>query len=262
MASTNKTTNYDLSQYIGSDKPTYLSDYNGDMLKIDTAMKTNADNISTAVSSIESVTTVANQANTTANTANTNATTAVNTANSANTTAGNAQSTANSALSTATTAQSTANTANTKVDALATSFNIDNFTNYNNTASWTKTNTNLTSVDITVATNSAGDVFKVYGEAVGTLPDPMNAGYISIQTDLRPESNITINCAGIVGFSQMGHINFNTIRPAMFTVSTTGLLTVKLNAMNGDSSEIKRVILMPCLYFGKDFGDTPIPESN
>lgn len=38
MSSTNKTTYYDLSQYIGTDKPTYLQDYNGDMSKIDTAI--------------------------------------------------------------------------------------------------------------------------------------------------------------------------------------------------------------------------------
>ena len=125
MASTNKTTNYELSQYIGTDKPTYLSDYNGDMLKIDTAMKANADNISTAVSSIESVTVVANQANATANTASTNASNAVSTANSASTTAGNAQSTANSALSTATTAQSTANTNSASIGDLST---LDTFT--------------------------------------------------------------------------------------------------------------------------------------
>lgn len=41
MSSTNKTTNYELSQYIGSDMPTYLGDYNSDMLKIDTQMKAN-----------------------------------------------------------------------------------------------------------------------------------------------------------------------------------------------------------------------------
>lgn len=34
MSSTNKTTYYDLSQYIGTDKPTYLGDYNSDMSKI------------------------------------------------------------------------------------------------------------------------------------------------------------------------------------------------------------------------------------
>lgn len=38
MSSTNKTTYYDLSQYIGTDKPTYLSDYNSDMSKIDGAI--------------------------------------------------------------------------------------------------------------------------------------------------------------------------------------------------------------------------------
>lgn len=35
FSSTNETTHYQLSQYIGSDKPTYLIDYNGDMSKID-----------------------------------------------------------------------------------------------------------------------------------------------------------------------------------------------------------------------------------
>lgn len=35
MASTNQTTHYGLSQYVGSDKPTYLVDYNQDMSKID-----------------------------------------------------------------------------------------------------------------------------------------------------------------------------------------------------------------------------------
>ena len=35
MSSTNKTTNLELSQFVGSDKPTWLVDYNGDMAKID-----------------------------------------------------------------------------------------------------------------------------------------------------------------------------------------------------------------------------------
>lgn len=42
MASTNKTTTLSLSQYTNSDKPSYLHDYNSDMLKIDEyARKTN-----------------------------------------------------------------------------------------------------------------------------------------------------------------------------------------------------------------------------
>lgn len=48
MSSTNKTVTIELSQYIGTDKPTYLSDYNGDMLKIDSAIAADRDAIATA----------------------------------------------------------------------------------------------------------------------------------------------------------------------------------------------------------------------
>lgn len=40
MASTNKTTHFELGQFVGTDKPSWLSDYNGDMIKIDLALKT------------------------------------------------------------------------------------------------------------------------------------------------------------------------------------------------------------------------------
>lgn len=49
MSSTNKTPNYELSQYVGTDKPTYLGDYNSDMLKIDEQMKVNNDSATDAV---------------------------------------------------------------------------------------------------------------------------------------------------------------------------------------------------------------------
>ena len=80
MSSTNKTTHYDLSQYVSSDKPTYLTDYNGDMLKIDTGInsaKTTADTASTAATNAG---TAAETAQTTANTAITNAAAAQSTA--------------------------------------------------------------------------------------------------------------------------------------------------------------------------------------
>lgn len=62
MAATNKTINYDLSQFIGTDKPTWLGDYNSDMQKIDEALHTNSE-------SIESAQSTANNAQTTANNA-------------------------------------------------------------------------------------------------------------------------------------------------------------------------------------------------
>lgn len=48
MTATNHTENYNLSQFVGTDRPTWLVDYNGDMSKIDAQMKQNADAIASA----------------------------------------------------------------------------------------------------------------------------------------------------------------------------------------------------------------------
>lgn len=48
MTATNHTENYNLSQFVGTDHPTWLVDYNGDMAKIDSQMKQNADDIASA----------------------------------------------------------------------------------------------------------------------------------------------------------------------------------------------------------------------
>lgn len=56
MASTNKTTNYELSQFQSSDIPAWLTDYNGDMQKIDAgihAAKTQAQSAANGVSSLQ-----------------------------------------------------------------------------------------------------------------------------------------------------------------------------------------------------------------
>lgn len=48
MTATNKTANYELSQFVGTDRPTWLGDYNNDMSKIDAQLKQNADDIASA----------------------------------------------------------------------------------------------------------------------------------------------------------------------------------------------------------------------
>lgn len=56
MASTNKTTNYQLSQFQSSDIPAWLTDYNGDMQKIDAgihAAKTQADGAASGVNLLQ-----------------------------------------------------------------------------------------------------------------------------------------------------------------------------------------------------------------
>lgn len=62
MSATNHTLNYELSQFLGTDKPAWLVDYNGDMAKIDAGMKENADNISSATSQAGSASDKADQA--------------------------------------------------------------------------------------------------------------------------------------------------------------------------------------------------------
>ena len=65
MASTNKTENYDLSQFVGTDRPTWLGDYNSDMTKIDAQLKQNADDIASAAAG--GLTTVSHTADLTGN---------------------------------------------------------------------------------------------------------------------------------------------------------------------------------------------------
>ena len=60
MTATNHTRNYNLSQFVGTDRPTWLGDYNGDMTKIDAQLKKNADDIASAAAG--GLTTVAHTA--------------------------------------------------------------------------------------------------------------------------------------------------------------------------------------------------------
>nr|UWD60650.1 MAG: hypothetical protein [Bacteriophage sp.] len=65
MTATNHTKNYNLSQFAGTDRPTWLGDYNGDMSKIDAQLKKNADDIASA--SAGRLTTVAHTTDLTGN---------------------------------------------------------------------------------------------------------------------------------------------------------------------------------------------------
>lgn len=49
MPSTNKTTNYELSQFVNTDVPSWLGDYNGDMQKIDGAIHSVSENADDAL---------------------------------------------------------------------------------------------------------------------------------------------------------------------------------------------------------------------
>lgn len=210
MASTNKTAHYELSQYVSSDKPTYLSDYNGDMAKIDTginAAKTTADTASTAATNAA---TAAETAQTTANTAVTNAATAQTTADGANTKIGTL---ANLVTSEKTNLVGAINevsdiTSNLVVDTLANNetikapsvhivkTNIDSLNEYKPVTLWTNNDSSVSfgSQNITLASNTY-DMLVVICQIWGG--DGVNGRkYI---TGTLKGSNITLDVAGDYG---------------------------------------------------------------
>lgn len=267
MASTNKTTNYNLSQFIGSDKPTYLGDYNSDMLKIDAQMKTNADNVATAISGIETATATANSANQTAQTANTTANSASTTASEANTNASNAQSTANSALATATTAQSTANTANTNAqnaqasaDAIASKLGLTSFETISQSNVTVSGSGSITDFNVYTATNSDGSWGKLYGRI--KINCNGSTGKIIFPTQLRPKdsqgvaTDLTIAGACIVAHGENG--NVKNSQAMSYTIKANG--NVEINyAWGFNTNDYNDISLIASLLFLTPFNDEPIP---
>ena len=166
MSATNSTPNYGLPQYLPTDKPTYLGDFNKAMLDIDTNMKSIDNKAEGAEGSIATIQATANQALENANTAQTTATTAQGTANQAKTNSEVAKTTADTALENAQTAQNTANEAKTTADNVLSAFNLNNIQTYTPEA---VSGCNLQgSNKVTIATNSDNSIAKFYCSLVFT----------------------------------------------------------------------------------------------
>ena len=71
MGATNHTPNYNLPQFIGTDKPTWLGDVNGAFSDIDTQMKANATSAAQGISDASAANSVATSANNKATTLDT-----------------------------------------------------------------------------------------------------------------------------------------------------------------------------------------------
>lgn len=236
MSSTNKTTNYNLSQYIGSDKPTYLGDYNSDMQKIDTALKNNADNI-------QAVGSTASTASENANTALENAETARNTANSANTNAGNAQNTATQALQ-----KSLQNESDIQ------KFNLTKFKEYNRN-NIILSRGNLSNPIVNTATNEDGTIGKIYGSIyIGNTSGNEPLTIKLPNSDFRPSENINISgiCLRLI-FTSNG---INDITLNSILIKTNG--DIEITLPSNSSINAMRCIFIASLLFIKNFGDTDI----
>lgn len=237
MASTNKTANYNLSQYIGSDKPTYLGDYNADMLAIDTGMATNKTKADNAVS-------VANAANQTAGNAQTTATQAQQTANSAKDTA--------DGLSEAITQLTTKTNQNTSsITELINKFNLNR---YNNVVATVTAGGGSTSENsLTVASNEDSSLFKIYGELIVNGIAWSKQSIKLTNTGLSgPSEPYTIK--GIAFAKGQTQTDYRVLSA---TVNTDGSITFDRSM---EENTVIRLWFPPCLYFNKNFNDSIIED--
>lgn len=240
MASTNKTTNYELSQFVGTDKPAWLSDYNGDMGKIDagiysaqttaTGADGKADSNATAIGTLTNLNT-------------TDKTSCVAAINEANTLAGTAQGTAN-------TADGKANDNALAITALQGEVEKFNFTDFR-TPSVSGSGITITTNEIKSATNADGSIGKIYGSIFCQVTS--TSGNITIaDCGFRPATNINIDgvCIRQDTSSGTGSINILPI-----TIHTDGTITLQNNMTAYWNGKNCTLLFPACVLFLKDFGD-------
>lgn len=250
MSSTNKTTNYELSQFIGTDKPAWLTDYNADMSKIDTGVATaqgtatGADTKATA-----NATAIGTLANLTTE-AKTNLVAAI---NEVDTHADAAAGTAADAASTANTASAAASTALRDVNALA-----DYFTLTASQVAWSDispTNCTLDGATITIAKNNTSSFGKIYGRiTVHTTAAATCTVTVNTDTGIHPSSDIVLNPAGLGFYVSTAPHGGSHGENATITIKPNGKIEIKWWA-NAAGSHV--CYLWPCCYFFTDFGDLP-----
>lgn len=242
MSSTNKTTNLELSQFLGTDKPAWLTDYNADMSKIDTAVHSaqasatgadgKADANSTAIGTLASLTTDVK-------------TSLVSAINEVDGHADTAQGTANSALTKATTNEQSIGT-------IAGILNL-NTTNTYTSATLTASGGTLGAGELYVSRNSDGSLFKVYGNILLTTTAlPAQEIKITIpNTGVASQSAYTIvGC----GYSfVMGSNGNKYIHPLSINVGTDG--TLEMVFYSSEAGVLEEVRPVACLYFNSDFGN-------
>lgn len=239
MASTNKTEFYDLSQYVASDKPTYLTDYNNDMDIIDGAI--HSVDVKAGVAE-----TKADSADTKADNAQTTATEALNSAGSANTNIGTM---ANLDTTNKSTLVGAINEVKDESDTIKSILNnLFNMTSF--VPNITVSQGSLVN-DMYVAKNPDSSLFKFYGRIV-VQGINNNAGL-----------TIVVN-AGLQGvtseYSVAGHIRFlvdsqggRMPQPATFTVKTNG--NIEISVATDPGFPRYDFFFSPCIYINKDFGD-------
>lgn len=220
MGATNHTTNYNLPQFVGSDKPTWLGDINGAMSAIDTQMKAND--------------TLANTAKSTADTASETAGTALTNANTADGKAVDAQSTATSALN----------------KSLANEAKLENLFNFStvitpSTGDYITDGISVTASTLKIVKNPDESIFKIYGS--------IGCNFTKNQTVTLTINNVFSNVADTYNIDNCGFcFQGGNLNRCVMSINQNGSITISVFISNTQSG---LMLLYPCLYFNQDFGD-------
>lgn len=296
MASTNSTTHYELSQYIGTDKPTYLVDYNQDMSKIDAgiyAAKSEADTNSGSIGTLSSLTTTAKNnlvaainevdaesssigdLTTLTTTAKTSVVSAINEVNSETSSIGTI---ANLTTSTKTDLVSAINEvdgdvgtlsslATTSKSNLVSAINEVNTNTNNNTSNLNKFNlTNIKTYSGSDMTSDVGSVQNYSSITVATNSDgSIGKVYGTIYTNYAAGGSITVTIAS-TDLRPSSNITINNA-VIYYLISNTQIIGCHMNVKTNGNIEFllyaspnqtaARFTAMPSLYFLEDFGDVP-----
>ena len=241
MSSTNHTTNYNLPQFVGSDKPAWLGDINPAMNAIDTAMHANA--------------VLAQQGVDDASTAQTTAETAEDHAQDAIKNAGTAQKTANDAVA-------SLSQTNTKLDGFIESMTINDFRTSDITLQGTSTKLRLT-----LAQSSDGAIFKFYGmcqisnnsgstiNPFGAIRNANNRIKTGLYLNSAPSSAFAIVPAGMEFTKGSSAIANNSEITAY--VEADGEITFDYWSSSSIANGYAHYLyLPPCVYLNTNFGDT------
>ena len=288
MASTNKTQYFELSQYISSDKPTYLVDYNSDMAKIDGGLHTatnNASNAMTSVGNIANLNTttkadVVSAINEVVGNVTDNSADIVVNSNNITTNTTSIGTLANLSTITKTDLVSATNEVNSKVGNLSNlnttykndvvgsinevkaDINFSNFKQYNISSSdFIKgSNIHIEPFTLYVARTSNNNYAKVYGSFGGyaMTSDTGNTEFILNNTGIPVSESFYVMGVGVS--TKLQSINgtdaITYLTRADLEFNTNGSITIKTN-ITWQTGGYYTIVLHPCLIQTKPFGDNP-----
>lgn len=275
MSHTNSTTNYNLPQFVGSDKPAWLGDINPAMSAIDTAIKNASDAATTASTGTTSNTSAIGTLSNLTTTEKSNLVGAVNEVNS---TLGTTVTQVGTNTGDIGNLQSSVNGVSSDLNSFMTKFNLNNITS----CDYAPTGITGDFSGIKLAQNSDGSVFKCYGS--GYLRNNTNSninlttttqvtglsGVYGIKTNLKlntaPSSAYVVSGCGThwVSSTYDGSLR-RVIEIFNFAVDSAGYIWIfastDAHTWQINTTSALRYTLAPCIYFNTDFGDEPTPDA-